>query len=435
MLDASDHLPRFAMATRYPIDLSRLDRSRPPVLLLGGTNLVRTLVLAGIPAVVACCDPDEPSLASKYCVARCVLPPLSHPEAVVEALLDLSAQLFGKLGRHVPIMYGSDDYLEFIYAYRDRLDGHYRMALNDAKVAQALIDKARFAELAQERNLPVPLTLKWEGGGVESLKNWSRQVLVKPKLKVDWHDSPLHEHLFTDDGKAMVFESGPAAMAHPLVERYRNQLTFQEFIPGDDSNLWSFHGYSDENGEVIASFVGRKIRTYPPITGESAYIELVRDPGLMTFGRIMASRVPLRGPFKIDFKQDPRDGRLVILEINARFNLWHYLGAANGVNLMQAAYEYLMHDRRPEPVEYSTRRRWVYLGYDFKSYRALAKRGELGFFGWLGSLVGVPKVYNYFSWSDPGPFVALWTGRLTRRSRRAMDRFSTLVRGWRSTAS
>ena len=411
------------------------DLPRIPALLLGGTNLVRALGLAGIPAIVASCDPDEPSFASRYCIARRVLPPLSRPDAIVDALLDLSAELFRSLGRRVPLFYGNDDWLELIYANRDRLEGHFLAILNEAPVAQSLIEKSRFAAFAAEHGLPVPATLRWEGSGKDCLNHWRGQVLVKPRHKLDWHDSPLHDRLFTDDGKALIFESGAAAMAHPLVERYRNQLAFQEYIPGDDRHLWSFHGFSDENGAVLQSFVGRKIRTYPPLTGESAYIEMVRDEGLAAFARQIAMRIPLRGPFKIDFKQDPRDGRVVILEINARCTLWHYLGAANGVNLMQAAYEYLVDGRRPAPHGYSTRRRWLFLQLDFKAYRALAKRGELSFLGWLRSIAAAPKVYDVFSWSDPGPFLALWIGRVTRRLRRMTEKLATVVRQWRSTAS
>ena len=333
-------------------------------------------------------------------------------------------------------MYGNDDWLELIYAHRDRLDGHFLMVLNDTGVALALMEKARFQALALQRGLPVPMALRWEGEGDNSLKGFGKAVLVKPRLKLDWHDSPLHELLFTDDGKALVFENGAAAMAHPLVERYRNQLLFQEFIPGDDQQLWSYHGYADQNGEVIASFVGRKIRTYPPITGESAYIEMVCDPGLSAFGKMMAARVPLRGPFKIDFKKDPRDGRLVILEINARYTLWHYLGAVNGVNLARAGYDYLVEGRRAQPTtRYSTRSRWVFMRLDFLAYRALARKGRLGLAAWVRSLFEAPRIYNVFAWSDPGPLAALWAGRFTRRGRRAKEKVLGLFRQWLSTAS
>jgi D-aspartate ligase len=419
----------------YVRGMANPDLTRPPVLLLGGINLVRALGLAGIPAIVASPDPDDPAFSSCYCNGRVVLPPLSEREAVVQALLDTSARLFQSYGRQVPLMFGNDDYLELIHAHRDRLQGRFLMILNDQDVAQSLMEKSRFADLAASRGVPVPLTLRWEVEGADGLGRFPGKVLVKPKLKMDWHDSPLHDLLFTDDGKALVFENGAAAMAHPLVERHRNQLTFQEFIPGDDRHLWSFHGFADENGELIAAFVGRKIRTYPPITGESAFIEMVRDPGLAAFGKLIAGRIPLRGFFKIDFKQDPRDGRLFALEVNARCTLWHYLGAVNGVNLVGAAYEYLVHGRRMPSASYSTERRWVYMRLDFLAFRALARRGELGLVSWLRSLAAAPRIYNVFAWNDPGPFVALWEGRLARRARRAGEKLRTWMRQWLSTAS
>ena len=409
--------------------------ARLPIVLLGGTNLVRAAGLAGIPVIVASCDPDEPAFASRYCVARCMLPPLSRPESVIEALLDLSTELFDTLGKRVPLMFGNDDWLELVYAHRERLQAHYLLLLNDPEVAQSLGEKSRFAQLAAERHLPVPLQLRWEGTGPDALRTWSDKVLVKPKQKLDWHDSPLHDLLFTDGGKALVFDDGAATMANPLVERHRNQLLFQEFIPGDDRQLWSFHGFADEDGKVVQSFVGRKLRTSPPVTGESAYIEMVCDPGLATFGRLMAERIPLRGFFKIDFKQDPRDGRLLVLEVNARCTLWHYVGAVNGVNLMKAAYAYLVEGKRAAPSPYSTRIRWLYLRLDFQAYRALAKAGELDIVRWLASLVRHPKVYNVFAWNDPGPFLALWIGRFTRRARRIPEKLASFVRQWRSTAS
>jgi predicted ATP-grasp superfamily ATP-dependent carboligase len=389
---------------------------RLPALLLGGTNLVRALGLAGIPVIVASNDPDEPALASRYCTQRCRLPPLSRPEAVIDALLDLSARLFARYGRRIPLFYGNDDWLDLVHAHRDRLDGHFLMVLNDASIAQALTEKSRFAALCAERGLPMPAALQWD-----ALEQWNHEVLVKPRVKVDWHDSPLHERLFAD-GKALVLANGATAKANPLVERHRHQLLFQEFIPGDDRNLVSFHGFADENGRVLQSFTGRKLRTRPPITGESAYIELIRDPGLSVFGRQVAERIGLRGPFKIDFKQDPRDGRLVVLEVNARCTLWNYLGAVNGVNIMKTAYDYLLERRLPEPREYGTRYRWIDARHDM-----------LGM--WAGSLLDGPRVHNVFSWNDPAPFVALWASRFFRRGRRAAGKVLGMLGLWRSTAS
>jgi predicted ATP-grasp superfamily ATP-dependent carboligase len=137
----------------------------------------------------------------------------------------------------------------------------------------------------------------------------------------------------------------------------------------------------------------------------------------------------------MDFKRDPRDGRWQLLEINARFNLWHYLGAVNGLNLTRVAYDYLLHHERPAGCRPRARYRWISLDLDFKAYRELKARGEITFGEWARSLLAAPSVSNLFSWSDPLPWAALWRRRLSRKLHRLPGLLFGAIRPWRSTAS
>jgi D-aspartate ligase len=206
-------------------------------------------------------------------------------------------------------------------------------------------------------------------------------------------------------------------------------------VSGDDRCNWSFHGFSDEKGHVIESFVGRKLRTFPPDNGESAYIELQHNEELTALGKRLAACIPLKGIFKMDFKQDARTGRWYLLEVNARFNLWQYLGAANGMNLMRTAYDFLLEGKRPAARAYGTRTRWLSLELDARAFRALRAEGKLHLAGWLASLLLARKVYNLFGWQDPGPWLSFWKRRLARLGTRAPARLLSLMRQWRSTAS
>src|SRR5205814_10571985 len=105
-------------------------------------------------------------------------------------------------------------------------------------------------------------------------------VLVKPKVRLGWDHSAVREQLFDGAGKARVFDSGRAAYDDRLVRQLAGQLTFQEYVPGDHSALWSFHGFAAPCGELRAAFAGRKIRTYPALTGDSAYLRLARQSEL-----------------------------------------------------------------------------------------------------------------------------------------------------------
>ncbi len=411
------------------LPLHRLDRTRMPVVLVGGISLARSLGLAGIPVVVASSDPEEPAFSSRYCVGRCQLPPLKSGTAAVEALVTIGDRMANFFGSRPLLLTGSDDGLELIGNHRERLGRYFRFLMADPEVSDALIAKDRFQSLAMRRALPVPRSLDWDGDAPGSVRAATGPVLVKPKVKFDWHHSTLCQRLFANgDGKARIFESGAAALAEPAVTMYRDQLTIQEYIPGGDADLWSYHGFADERGEVLASFVGRKIRTYPTLTGESAYIELALDDSLSRLGREVARKLPLPGMFKMDFKRDPRDGRWYLLEINARCNLWHYLGAAHGVNLGAAAYDYLVYGRRPQPCAYTPRYRWLSLQLDFKAYREMAARGEITALGWLASLASSRKIYNFFSWTDPGPWLRFMLRRVKRVLHRVPGRFRLAAR-------
>jgi D-aspartate ligase len=396
--------------TALEFDARSFCADRPPVLLLGGLNLVRALGLAGIPTLVGSAEADPLVFASRYCGGRLRLPSLEREGAVLDTLLAAGERLTRALGRRIPLFYGNDDFLSLVHRLREPLSRHFLLQLNLPEVADCLIDKDRFQQFAMQRRLPVPRELAWE-----ELSSFPGPVLVKPKTRVAWEDSPVFVHLCGSAGKARVFESGPNLAAHRVAQGLKDSVVVQEYLGGDDRHLWSFHGYADEAGEVLAWLVGRKLRTDPPHTGVSTMVELEHDAQLAALGHVIVERMPLRGVFKIDVKKDPVSGAFRLLEINARFNLWHYLGAVNGLNLPAIVYRHLVYGERPATrPTYATRRRWHSLRADFRAYRALAEKGECNFAGWIASVLGKPRVYEEFSWFDPVPALKHLITRLLR---------------------
>lgn len=417
------------------VDFTRLRRDRPPVVLLGGLDLLAPLGFARIPAIVALHDARNPAFASRYCTGRCVLPPMRNFDSMAEALLEIGERLVNALGCRVPLFYGNDDYLQLVHQYREEFSRHYLLLLNEPEVSCALIQKDRFEPLARARGLPIPRTYAWAGAGPLGLGQVEGPVLVKPRDKVNWEESPVYLRMLGRAGKARVFESGRQVMADPLVRQLKDQLTFQEYIRGDDRHLWSFHGFTDQRGALLAWFIGRKIRTYPALTGVSTYLELAHHEPLAALGRDIVARMGLRGAFKIDLKQDAVDRAFRVLEINARYNLWHHLGARNGLNLPQVAYDYLVDGARPVHTSYRTTYRWLHLRTDYQAYCELASRNELTAVQWAWSLLASRKVYHLFSWTDPMPLARRLGDRLRSWTRRAPAYVMQRLRQWLFTAS
>jgi predicted ATP-grasp superfamily ATP-dependent carboligase len=384
-----------------------------PVVSLGGLHLVRALGMAGIPVLIASSQGRTPAMASRYCAGTLALPSGGGREAIVQALAREGRRLAEAHGRPVPLFYDNDDRLALVQDFRAELSPHFALLLNEPHLGEVLLDKERFQAFAERKRLPVPRRIGWQSLGAEP-----GAVLAKPRTRTGWDDSPVRTQLFGGHGKARVFASGREARLDPLVQQLAAQLQFQEYVPGGDDTIWSFHGFAAPGGEVLEGFVGRKIRTFPVHTGDSAYLRLAHEPALVSLGRDIAARLALAGIFKMDFKRHPQTGRFYLLEINTRFNLWQYLGAKNGVYLARVAYEFLLYGRRPQPARASTRYRWLAWRYDRRAFRELHSRGELGTAAWLWSLAQAPKVYEYFAWSDPMPLARLLHARVNRRWQR-----------------
>jgi D-aspartate ligase len=404
----------------------------PPVLLLGGLNLLRAIGFAGLPAVVATRDARDPALASRYCAGRWLLPPGKNREATAESVLAAGDSLMKASGRKPLLVYGNDAWLDLIYAHREAIESRFEVLLNEPELAARLIDKDRFEILAHERGVAIPKRYTFG----EELEGVDRPLIAKPRIRLGYEMPAELVELFGHQGKARIFKDGPEALADPLARQCAEQLAFQEYIPGDDRELWSFHGFCGRDGHLAASFCGRKVRTFPANTGMSTCLEVVRCDGLDAFGRDTVARLGLRGVFKVDIKRDPRDGSFRVLEVNARYNMWHHVAAKNGINLPAVAYNYLVHGTSPGLSEspYGTSYRWVCVRLDAAAYRQLSRRGELTFRAWITSLLRGPKVYELFSWSDPLPMLRAAKNRVVDAVRRRIRRVPFLQR-WHATAS
>ena len=377
-----------------------------PAVVLGDLTLIRPHGMAGIPVVAVVEDPRDVALRSRYVQGSCLIPGFGGAKtgASTAALLELGARLRDLLGQRVPLVYGSDKHVEMLFEHRRALSEYYLFTTCSDELGPKLFDKERFYEVAEAAGIRVPRTRR-PGLGGEGLSELREPVLVKPRRKTNWAE--MQRCLFEGTAKARAFATKKALVEHPGFRRFEEDLIVQEHIEGDTTALVSFHGFASETGRILGSFCGRKVRTWPKIAGESSFIELSVDPEVRAAGEDAAARLGLRGPFKIDLLREAGTGKLYVLEVNARFNLWWYLGAVHGVNLAAIAYDYhLFGLGDTAPAEVTPRFRWVDLYRDYKAFQEMARGGEASLGGWLSSLARSRKVYDTFAWRDPEP--AVW---------------------------
>jgi predicted ATP-grasp superfamily ATP-dependent carboligase len=278
--------------------------------------------------------------------------------------------------------------------------------------------------------VPRTLVSREVGSAREAARALTLPCIFKPISHAGWYSSEIVLKEGGKPWKALLARS-PEELQRRWedMSRYTPDFVVQEYVPGADDCIYSFHAYLDRRGRPLGHFVGRKIRTYPKVSGVSTYLELIKDPELTRLGLEILAKMTFVGAVKLDFKKAPGSDRFYLLEINPRHNLWHHLGAASGVNLPYIAYLDL-HGQSPEPLtEYRTGVRWLSFGNDLRAFvRDYHPDGDLSWSDWLWSLRG-EKVYNVFSWRDPLPYAAAVLQYVSGRLRLGLRRSGPRVRG------
>jgi predicted ATP-grasp superfamily ATP-dependent carboligase len=260
-------------------------------------------------------------------------------------------------------------------------------------------DKARFARLAAERDLPVPPTvvLDQRSESPDELLALGLPVVIKPTARDHtWQTAA------GSSTKALRFETEEELLAFwPRLRGLSKPAVAQQCIPGSETAVVSYHVYVDADGEIAGAFTGRKIRTIPVEYGHTSSLTITDCSEVARVGREVCRKLDLRGVAKIDFKRAP-DGALYLLEINARLTLWAHPGARAGVNLGALVYADLTGTPRPQPRPLRRELDWVHP----KDVIA-AKAHGICTREWVRWLVRNNPVNGVWRWDDPGPLLGM----------------------------
>ena len=369
---------------------------------LGDTDLLRALGLAGIPCVVVAA-PGEPARYSRF--ARAVLDWADAWERPAE-LVELLERFAAAQAAPPVLFYEEDRELLLISRYRERLSRHFRFVVPDPVLVEDLVDKGRFQALARRLDLPVPAARVLDPSVDPVPLDVQFPVALKPIVRRGDQWTPIG-----GAAKALRLDSPLALVSYwPRLAAAGIPVLLQQLIPGPETCIESYHVYVDDHGETVGEFTGRKIRTWPPAYGDSTALVITDAPEVTTLGRDLVRKLGLRGVAKFDFKRAP-DGRLYLLEVNPRFTLWHHLGASAGVNIPALVYADLAGLPRARVQTARAGVRWCKPWGDV----AAARAAGIPFLRWLPWALRC-EVKRIVAWDDPMPLIR---GTLWRVSSRA----------------
>ena len=377
---------------------------------LGALAIMRTLGVLGVPLYGIDEDHRSPGLLSRYCRERFIR---SYAEEKEEEYLEYVLQVGKKTGKGTILIPTSDDLSVFVAKYADPLSGYFMFPKNDPFLFRNLISKEGMYRLAREHSVPTPHTIFPKKP--DDVLEWSGDCQFPVMLK-GIHGNRLQKKT----GKKMVIINSREdliANYRELEDSERPNLMIQEYIPGDDDQIYIFNGYFDDRSKCLAAFTGHKIRQFPVHVGCASLGVCTWNPKVAELTTGFMKRIGYRGILDIGYRWDSRDGLYKVLDINPRVGqAFRLFVSEEGMDVVRNLYLDLTGQISVMPSVPREGRRWVIEDMDIISSYHYYREGTLRFGDWVRSFRNLEEG-AWFSVKDPVPFLHM-VGKLTGKAAR-----------------
>lgn len=387
-----------------------------------GIQAARILAHRKVPVIALAEDPKHPSCRTRVCEE--ILFANTGSEELIRTLDTLGPTLSEKA-----VLFPCEDKNVWLLSrYRQRLEEWYHLVLPEEDVVEMMMDKVRFYAYAEEEGFPIPRTffLRSKADAEEAARRLTFPCILKPpNTSQGWWQHTMVKAFKVSNEEELL-------LSYDHCKRWTDALILQEWIDGTDANLYSCNCYFDANSEPVASFISRKLRQWPPETGQSSLGQECWDDVVYNETVRLFRSVRHRGLGYLEMKRDEASGNYFIIEPNiGRPTGRSAIAEAGGVELLYTMYCDSVGWPLPAGLEQKHDGiKWIHLRRDFQSALYHRLQGELTLKEWYRSWRG-RKTYALFSWSDPAPFLA----DLITVIRVALSRRERRRRGFRNPAA
>lgn len=377
-------------------------QNKPPYAIIIGIDCItglqsaRILARHGVPVIGLAKDPNN------FCCKTKVCERILQVNTASEELIVLLESLGKTLDQKAVLFPCTDMSVLTISRNRRRLSDRYHIALPEPEVVEMLMDKVNFFTYAQQNDLPIPKTffLKNRGDAEAAAQQLSFPSIMKPPIKTPtWERNTRAKVYKVNDQKEFL-------MLYDQCSDWADLLMVQDWIDGNDADLYSCNCYFNKNSEHLVTFIARKLRQWPPETGTSCLGEECRNDAVLETSIRLFQGVNYHGLGYLEMKRDQRTGQHFIIEPNiGRPTGRSAIAEAGGVELLYTKYCDLANLPLPANREQKYEGvKWIYLMNDIRSSFYYWRRRELTFREWWQSVRGTKK-FAVLSWNDPAPFL------------------------------
>jgi D-aspartate ligase len=349
-------MPRFLQARPRPLSAVAeyvAGSALPPAVVcevgwVNGLGAIRSLGRAGAPVIALDHRPWALGFRSRYALPVVAPDPLPDEDGFISFLQELAEVV----DRPLPIFPTHDEHLNSLARRRDELGDSFLCPFPSWEVLEPLQSKRHQIDTATALGMGAPATAHPQAA--EEARSVATEigfpVFVKPSENIVFKRIHKRQAFVCNDADELEHAYSTTADYEPMV---------QEFIPGGDVGLWTLGTYIASDGSPLAVFSGRKLRQTAENMGSARVGEALWDDEVVESGLRLLKELAFHGIAQVEWKRDPRDGRLKLIEVNPRLWQWHGLTGACGADVTQIAYWDLIGVSVPFARTDSSGKRWA----------------------------------------------------------------------------
>ena len=222
---------------------------------------------------------------------------------LVIPLSDFSAGIFSELKEYAETVLGT------------------KVATNERKVFMDAFDKLNTMKICMKNNLSCPYTLDEVHSIADVPENMPYPVILKPRSAC----GSIGLHLAKNRAELNRF-------IQQSKEEGLGDILIQEFIP-QNGRQYNGHFVLDADHNVKTAIIAEKCRWFPVDGGASTLCRTIHNQHILEICTKLLKTIGWVGYCDIDLMEDPRDGSVRIIEINARISANVKLCFAAGANI------------------------------------------------------------------------------------------------------
>ena len=363
-----------------------------------GLGVIRALANKNI-HIIAMTYPDfNFSHLSKY-VSEVV--PIPHPEWEPDKFIDF---LISNANRWegALILETMDHTAVCLSKSKEVLSKYYKIVTPDWDVLSKFIEKEITYALAKECGVPHPKSISLGSlVDLEAACDIQYPCILKPVCSFEFVPK-FHTKNFQVNNEAELRDKSQICLDANM------PMLIQEIIPGPDENLFKLQGYINTQGQMVGKFFHKKLRQNPPHFGVMRVgVSTEKHPEIEQLTERLLSYVSYRGYFSIEFKRDPRDGILKLMENNCRMVRSGMLATASGVNFPWIIYQDLVENHQIDISDYKKGLYFIELLMDISN--SLFHHGEeaISLGDYIRPYLARDKVFADLDIHDLKPFMKL----------------------------